>query len=61
VAGSATSAFKARGNAWTICLDRVWSLELSTTGVSELEFRDDWAAVHRMNSLVHLDRVPARP
>jgi phosphoserine phosphatase len=42
-------------------LDRVWSLEISSTGISELEFRDDWAAVHRMNTLVHLDRVAARP
>lgn len=42
-------------------LDRVWSIEISPTGISELEFRDDWAAVHRMNTLVHLDRVPSRP
>jgi len=42
-------------------LDRVWSLELSSTGISELEFRDDWAAVHRMTTLVHLERVAARP
>jgi len=42
-------------------LDRVWSLELSSAGISELEFRDDWAAVHRMNTLVHLERVAARP
>jgi broad specificity phosphatase PhoE len=42
-------------------LDRLWSLELSSTGISELEFRDDWAAVHRMNTLVHLERVGARP
>ena len=41
-------------------LDRVWSLQISPTGVSDLEFRDDWAAVHRMNTLVHLDRIPAR-
>jgi len=41
-------------------LDRVWSLEIAPTGVSELEFRGDWAAVHRMNSLVHLDRVAGR-
>jgi phosphoserine phosphatase len=40
-------------------LDRLWSLQLSSTGISELEFRDDWTAVHRMNTLVHLDRVPA--
>lgn len=35
-------------------LDRLWSLQLSATGISELEFRDDWTALHRMNSLVHL-------
>lgn len=35
-------------------LDRLWSLQLSTTGISELEFRDDWTTLHRMNSLVHL-------
>ncbi len=39
-------------------LDRLWSLQISSTGISELEFRDDWAAVHRMNTLVHLERVP---
>ncbi len=42
-------------------LDRVWSLQLSSTGISELEFRDDWTALHRMNTLAHLDRVPAGP
>ena len=25
------------------------------TGISELEFRDDWTALHRMNTLAHLD------
>ena len=34
--------------------DRLWSLHLSSTGISELEFRDDWTTLHRMNSLVHL-------
>ena len=24
------------------------------TGISELEFRDDWTTLHRMNSLIHL-------
>lgn len=37
-------------------LDRIWSLQVSFTGISELEFREDWAVVHRMNSLVHLER-----
>lgn len=40
-------------------LDRIWSLQVSFTGISELEFRDDWAAVHCMNTLVHLERLPA--
>jgi phosphoserine phosphatase len=35
-------------------LDRLWSFHLSSTGISELEFRDDWTTLHRMNSLVHL-------
>jgi len=39
-------------------LDRLWSLQISSTGISELEFRDDWAAVHRMNTLIHLERLP---
>jgi broad specificity phosphatase PhoE len=38
-------------------LDRLWSLQLSATGISELEFRDDWTTLHRMNSLVHLTDV----
>jgi broad specificity phosphatase PhoE len=40
-------------------LDRIWSLQISSTGISELEFRDDWSVVHRMNSFVHLDGLPA--
>jgi broad specificity phosphatase PhoE len=40
-------------------LDRVWSLQLSSTGISELEFREDWSMVHRMNTLVHLEGLPA--
>jgi broad specificity phosphatase PhoE len=39
-------------------LDRLWSLQLSVSGISELEFREDWTAVHRMNTLGHLDRIP---
>jgi broad specificity phosphatase PhoE len=40
-------------------LERIWSIHLASTGISELEFRADWAALHRMNTLVHLDAVPA--
>jgi broad specificity phosphatase PhoE len=39
-------------------LDRIWSLQLSASGISELEFRDDWGVVHRMNTLVHLEQLP---
>jgi probable phosphoglycerate mutase len=39
-------------------IDRLWALQVSATGISELEFRDDWTAVHRMNTLLHLDTVP---
>ena len=40
-------------------LDRIWSLHSAPTGISELEFSDDWTALHRMNTLVHLDVVTA--
>ena len=40
-------------------LERVWSIHLASTGISELEFRADWTALHRMNTLVHLDAVPS--
>jgi broad specificity phosphatase PhoE len=39
-------------------LERIWSIHLASTGISELEFRTDWTALHRMNTLVHLDAVP---
>jgi broad specificity phosphatase PhoE len=40
-------------------LDRLWAIHVSTAGISELEFRGEWAAVHRMNTRAHLDAVPA--
>jgi broad specificity phosphatase PhoE len=40
-------------------LDRLWSLQVSSSGISELEFREDRAAVHRMNTLAHLEGIPA--
>lgn len=40
-------------------LDRIWSIQVSASGISELEFRPDWTAVHRMNTRAHLDAVPA--
>jgi broad specificity phosphatase PhoE len=35
--------------------DRLWSLEASPAGITELEYEGDWAIIHRMNTLVHLE------
>ena len=40
-------------------LSRIWAVHVATTGISELEFREDWAALHRMNTLTHLEAGPA--
>lgn len=40
-------------------LDRLWSIHVASTGISELEFRPDWTALHRMNTRLHLEAVPA--
>lgn len=40
-------------------LPRLWSVHVATTGLSELEFRPDWTALHRMNTLAHLEAAPA--
>jgi broad specificity phosphatase PhoE len=40
-------------------LDRLWSFQVSPGGISELEFREDWTALHRMNTLLHLGAAPA--
>lgn len=38
--------------------ERLWSLHVKASGISELEYRDGWATVHRMNVLSHLDGLP---
>lgn len=35
--------------------ERLWSVEASPAGISEIEYRDDWTMVHRMNTLAHLE------
>ena len=35
--------------------DRLWSVDASPAGITEVEYQDDWATVHRMNTLAHLD------
>ena len=35
--------------------DRLWSVDASTAGITEIEYQDNWVTVHRMNTLIHLD------
>ena len=34
--------------------ERLWSVDASPCGITELEFAGDWVTVHRMNTLAHL-------
>ena len=35
--------------------DRLWSVDASPAGITEIEYLESWATVHRMNTLAHLD------
>ncbi len=35
--------------------ERLWSVDASPGGLSEIEYHDGWVTVHRMNTLAHLD------
>lgn len=37
--------------------ERLWSVDASPAGISEIEYRDDWATVHRVNTLAHLEVI----
>jgi probable phosphoglycerate mutase len=37
--------------------DRLWSIDASPGGLTEIEYRPDWITVHRMNTVSHLDGV----
>ena len=39
--------------------ERLWSVDASPAGLSELEYRDDWVTVHRVNTRAHLE-APGR-
>jgi broad specificity phosphatase PhoE len=39
--------------------DRLWSVDASPAGLTELEYSRDWVTVHRMNTLAHLTAVVA--
>ena len=37
--------------------DRLWSVDASPGGLTEIEYRPGWVSVHRMNTLSHLEDV----
>jgi len=37
--------------------DRIRSVDASPAGITEIEYQDGWATVHRMNTVAHLDGV----
>jgi broad specificity phosphatase PhoE len=41
--------------------DRLWAIEASPGGISELEYGKDWVTVHRMNTLAHLGEDGGAP
>ena len=41
--------------------DRLWSVDASPAGLSEIEYRPGWTSVHRMNTISHLDRTVTAP
>ena len=36
-------------------LERLWTVDASPAGITEIEFEPGWATVHRMNTLTHLE------
>lgn len=42
-------------------LDRLWTVEATPGGISELEYRKDWVTLHRMNTLAHLEEAEVAP
>jgi probable phosphoglycerate mutase len=39
--------------------ERLWSVDASPAGITEIEYQGAWATVHRMNTLAHLDGLRA--
>jgi broad specificity phosphatase PhoE len=37
--------------------ERLWSVDASPAGITEIEYQENWATVHRMNTLAHLDAL----
>ena len=40
--------------------DRLWTVDASPAGITEIEYLNDWATVHRMNTLAHLEGAAER-
>src|SRR5262249_29916470 len=38
--------------------ERLWAVDASPAGITELEYVGDWVTVHRMNTLAHLEALP---
>ena len=41
--------------------DRLRSVDASPAGITEIEYQDGWATVHRMNTLAHLEDLEGEP
>jgi broad specificity phosphatase PhoE len=41
--------------------DRLRSVDASPAGITEIEYQDGWATVHRMNTLAHLEALEGEP
>ena len=39
--------------------DRLWTVDASPAGISEIEYHGGWTTVHRMNTVAHLDGLRA--
>jgi broad specificity phosphatase PhoE len=39
--------------------ERLWSLDASPAGLTEIEYQSEWATVHRMNTVAHLRALDA--
>ena len=38
--------------------ERLWSVDASPAGITEIEYQGAWVTMHRMNTLAHLDATP---
>ena len=41
--------------------ERLWTVDASPAGITEVEYQGAWVTVHRMNTLAHLDGVEPGP